>query len=267
VANNLDRTDRERNFHDRFAATIDPASINIEGMFESSTAPENRFILARTGDLNGKTILDLGCGAGESSVFFARKGAHCYAADCSQGMIALTRKLAALHGVEIIACLTDAGELPFENNIFDIVYAANLLHHVDVQKTLREIYRVLKPGGKACTWDPLRHNPLINLYRLMATDVRTPDEHPLDISIIGEAQKMFTHVVFDTFWLATLWLLCRFYLVEHVDPNHEPYWRKIHTEEPRLRKTYLRLAKIDTLLKKIPLLKKYAWNIVVVAEK
>ncbi len=134
VANNLDRTDRERNFHDRFAATIDPASINIEGMFENSTAPENRFILARTGDLNGKIILDLGCGAGESSVFFARKGAHCYAADCSQGMIALTRKLAALHGVEIIACLTDAGELPFANNIFDIVYAANLLHHVDVHK-------------------------------------------------------------------------------------------------------------------------------------
>lgn len=267
VANNRDQLARERKFHDRFAATIDPASINIEGMFESSTSPENRFILARTGDLKGKILLDLGCGAGESSVFFARKGAHCYAADCSQGMIALTRKLALLHGVEINTCLTNAVELPFANNVFDIVYAANLLHHVDVHKTLMEIYRVLKPEGKSCTWDPLRHNPLINLYRLMATGVCTADEHPLDINIIGAVKKIFTDVVFDTFWLATLWLLCRFYLVEHVDPNHEPYWRKIHLEEPLLRKTYLRLEKIDRFLKKIPFVRKYAWNIVIVAHK
>lgn len=226
MANKHDRLTREQTFHDRFAVTIDPASLNIEEMFKNSTAPENRFILARTGDLKSKIILDLGSGAGESSVFFARKGAHCYAADCSRGMISLTQKLALLNGVEINTCLANAAELPYANNIFDIVYAANLLHHVDVYKTLAEIYRVLKPGGKACTWDPLRHNPLINLYRRMATGVRTPDEHPLDINIIGTVKKFFNNVVFDTTWLATLWLFCRFYLVEHIDPNQEPYWRK-----------------------------------------
>lgn len=230
-------------------------------------APENRFILNRVGDLQGKNILDLGCGAGESSVFFAHKGARCHAADCSPGMIKLARKLSLHNGVDFYSYVANAAELPFANNSFDIIYAANLLHHVDVHETLREMYRVLKPGGKACMWDPLRHNPLINLYRKMATGVRTPDEHPLDINIIDTIKNLFANVVFDTFWLATLWIFCRFYLIEHVDPNREPYWRKIRLEEQRLRRPYQRLEKIDRFLKKIPLIKKYAWNIVVVAEK
>ena len=54
--------------------------------------------------------------------------------------------------------------------------------------------RALKPGGMFFSYDPLAYNPLINVYRRMATAVRTPDESPLRISDIKLARKYFSRV-------------------------------------------------------------------------
>ena len=91
----------EEKFHDQWAATIDVKEIDVDIAFEGSTAPENRFILSHLGNVSGKYILDLGCGAGESSVYFARKGARCVAGDASPGMVQTARQLAEYYGVEI----------------------------------------------------------------------------------------------------------------------------------------------------------------------
>ena len=111
------------------------------------------------------------------------------------------------------------------------------------------------------------HNPVINVYRRMATKVRTEDEHPLNINVAKKLSTFFSKVEYDTFWFATLWIFVRFYLIEKVHPNDDPYWKKIISDEERLRSRYLRLEKIDTFLKKIPFLKRYAWNIAIVATK
>jgi ubiquinone/menaquinone biosynthesis C-methylase UbiE len=262
-----DRLARERAFHDARAATIQLELVDVLASFEKSTAPENRFILARLGDVRGRTLLDLGCGAGENSVYFARRGARCVAADCSAGMVDAARRLAERHGVAIEGRVVNAMAIDFPDAAFDIVYAANLLHHVEPEQCLREIHRVLKPGGVACMWDPLRHNPVINVYRRMATAVRTADEQPLDIGIVRYIEQLFSRVEWDTFWLATLWILLRFYVIERVDPNAEPYWKKIIIEEPRLRATYERLESVDRWLKRMPFLRRFAWNLAVVAWK
>ena len=259
---------REREFHDLWAAAIDIEGIQVRDYFEACTAPENRFILKHLGDVKGKYLLDLGCGAGENSVYFATKGARCVAADYSPGMVDVALKLAASNHVAVEGRTINAMEIEFPDNTFDIIYASNLLHHIPQPKTvIREMYRVLKPGGKACFWDPLKHNPVINVYRRIATKVRTEDETPLDINIANFVQSVFTKTEYDTFWLATLWIFLRFYLVEKVDPNKERYWKKIILEHERLRPTYLKLEKADRSLKKLPLMKRFAWNIAVVATK
>jgi ubiquinone/menaquinone biosynthesis C-methylase UbiE len=258
---------REREFYDRWSATIGVKDVKIDTFFEGSTAPENRFILSRLGNLTGKHILDLGCGTGESSVYFARKGARCVACDWSPRMVEITRKLAESCGIDIVALTVNAMDMDFSDNTFDIVYAANVLHHVDAYRALSEIHRVLKPQGMACTWDPLRHNPLINIYRMIATDVRTKDEHPLDIKTVDTVCNLFSDVEYDTFWLATLWIFLRFFFIEWVNPNKEPYWKKVIYEESRLRRMYCRLERLDAYLKRIPFTKKLAWNIVIVAKK
>ncbi len=53
----------------------------------------------------------------------------------------------------------DADTLNFLSNSFDIVYAATLLHHVNIAQTLDHILRILcSPEASLVSWDPLRHN-------------------------------------------------------------------------------------------------------------
>jgi SAM-dependent methyltransferase len=129
------------------------------------------------------------------------------------------------------------------------------------------MHRVLKPGGKMCFWDPLRHNPVINVYRRIATEVRTEDETPLHINIVQDVRRLFTTTQFDTFWLATLWIFLQFYLIEKVNPNQERYWKKIILEQDRLGPTYRRLERFDRFLKKLPFVRRMGWNLAVVATK
>lgn len=259
---------RERQFHDAWASTIDVEGIKVKDYFEACTAPENRFILRHLGDIKGKYLLDLGCGAGENSVYFAKKGALCVATDYSPGMVEVALRLASANGINIKGCTTNAMQMDFPDNTFDIVYASNLLHHLPEPKmAIREMYRVLKPGGRACFWDPLKHNPIINVYRRIATDVRTEDETPLDINIVNFVNSLFSKTTHDTFWLATLWIFLRFYLIEKVDPNKVRYWKKIIIEHEKLEPEYRRLEKLDSTLKKIPLIKRFGWNLAVVAIK
>ncbi len=259
---------KEQVFHDRWAAAIDIDGIQVADYFEVCTAPENRFIVQNLGEVRGKYLLDLGCGAGENSVYFARRGARCVAADCSPGMVDVALKLAAAYGVEIEGCTVDALAIAFPDDTFDIVYASNLLHHIpDPLLALREIHRVLKPGGKVCFWDPLRHNPVINVYRRMATAVRTEDEMPLDIGILEAVRSLFSHTESDTFWIATLWIFLRFYLIDRIHPNEDRYWKKIIREHAQLAPQYHRLEAVDRLLKKLPGMRRMAWNLAVVATK
>lgn len=259
---------KERKFHDQWAQSIDIEGIRVRDYFEACTAPENRFILNQLGNVKGKYLLDLGCGAGENSVYFAQKGARCVAADYSPKMVEVALNLATHNGVTIEGCTANATALPFADHTFDILYAANLLHHLpNPQLAIQEMHRVLKPGGKACFWDPLKHNPIINVYRRLATEVRTEDETPLDIHTVDFVQSLFRETHYDTFWLASLWIFLRFYLIEKVDPNQERYWKKIITEKDRLQPSYLRLEKLDKILKKLPLMQRLCWNLAVVAEK
>jgi ubiquinone/menaquinone biosynthesis C-methylase UbiE len=263
-----DLLQREQDFHDQWASTIDVDGIRVLDYFEACTAPENRFVLKHLGDVSGKYLLDLGCGAGENSVYFSKLGARCVASDYSPGMVEVALKLAEKNNVRVEGQVINAMAIDYPDNTFDIVYAANLLHHIpDPSVTIREMHRVLKPGGKMCFWDPLRHNPVINVYRKMAMEVRTEDEMPLHINLVKEVQRQFSSTKFDTFWIATLWIFLQFYLIEKVNPNKERYWKKIILEQDRLRPMYRRLESIDRLLKRIPGMRRLAWNLAVVATK
>jgi len=259
---------KEEKFHDNWAHSININSLMVDESFEACTSPENRYILKKLGNLRGKKVLELGCGAGEASVYLAKKGAIVTATDLSNGMLIVVKKLAKKYKVKVNTVQCRSDKLPFPDASFDVVYAANLMHHVEHEPTLRESYRVLKKGGVFVSYDPLAHNPIINIYRKMAMGVRTEDEAPLKMRDIKGFKKIFSKVEYSTFWFFTLWIFIRFYLIERVNPNKERYWKKILIEHKRLEKTYKRLEKMDKILFKIlPFMKKYCWNIVIIAKK
>jgi ubiquinone/menaquinone biosynthesis C-methylase UbiE len=70
------------------------------------------------------------------------------ATDLSPAMLEVVKKVASHHGVFVETAVSSAEDLSaFLTNSFDVVYAANTLHHVDIGKCLDEVKRVLKPGG------------------------------------------------------------------------------------------------------------------------
>lgn len=265
---NDDILKKEEIFHDGWANSINLDEVMVDEFFEACTAPENKMIMERLGDVKGKKILELGCGAGEASVYFAKKGAIVTATDISSGMLAVVDALARKYGVLVITKQCYSHTIPFRDEEFDIVYAANLLHHVDIESALKEIKRVLKTGGSFVAWDPLAHNILINIYRRKATSVRTSDEHPIKIGQLRLFKKYFTKIDYSATWFLTLWIFLKFYLIDKIDPNKERYWKKILINHKKLEKTYLRLEKLDkALLKFFPFLKRYCWNIIIFATK
>jgi len=111
------------------------------------------------GPRKGMRILDLAAGTGTSSVAFAKHGAHVTAADFSQGMLDEgARRHAGNDNIEFV--WADATDLPFEDASFDAASMSfGLRNVVDPQQALRELCRVVKPGGRVVICE-FSHPPL-----------------------------------------------------------------------------------------------------------
>ena len=102
-----------------------------------------------------KDILDLGCGTGRHSIFLAKKGFQVYATDMSPTGIEIARKKAESQGLHNIRFQQhDMQSIPFSDGFFDAVICTWAIHHGtldEIQKTISEIYRVLKLNGIVIT--------------------------------------------------------------------------------------------------------------------
>ncbi|MCK4550327.1 MAG: class I SAM-dependent methyltransferase [Candidatus Aenigmarchaeota archaeon] len=101
-------------------------------------------------DVKGKKLLEVGCGMGIDLLQFAKKGAICTGIDLTPNHVLLAKKLFRTNDIKANIVNGDAETLKFHKNSFDYVYSHGVIHHTpNTEKALSEIYRVLKPGGKA----------------------------------------------------------------------------------------------------------------------
>ena len=102
------------------------------------------------GDVRGKRILDLGCGEGGYSRELAKRGAELVAVDCSAKAVAYAEALARKEDLPIAHLVRNSCDLfDIASERFDIVLCSMMLMDCeDFDGTLREAYRVLKPGGR-----------------------------------------------------------------------------------------------------------------------
>ncbi len=112
-------------------------------------------LIERSGIRRGMTVLDLGCGSGAFTTFVARvvgEEGKVYAVDIQPKMLKqLERKLAKAENQDLTNIelkLASAYSLPFKDETLDLVYMVTVLPEIpDRGRALREIRRVLKPGG------------------------------------------------------------------------------------------------------------------------
>lgn len=118
----------------------------------------------------GERILDLAAGTGASSAALARAGAEVLACDLSEGMIAVGR---ARHP-DIEFVVGDALDLPFEDDSFDAVTISWGLRNIpDPEKALREMARVVRPGGRlvVCEFSTPPNRVFRKVYELYQVSV------------------------------------------------------------------------------------------------
>lgn len=260
----------EESFHDEWAKITRVEDIDVVAQFEGETSPEYREAVSLLGIIRGKKILNIGCGLGEEVVYLALKGANVVAIDISTEMLKFTKKLAKKYGVskKVVYRHMSAEKLEFGSETFDLCFGCNILHHVNIDKAIKEIWRVLKPGGSAVFSEPLGYNSVINIYRVMACKVRTDHEHPLRFEDLNKIKNIFSNFDHREFQLFTLLIFIWFFLGERLHPNKVRYWKKIISESEKYGKVFTILYKIDRIvLKYIPYLKKYCWITIIKVQK
>ena len=98
----------------------------------------------------GARLLEVGCGMGSDLLQFARGGARCIGVDLTPRSVQITRHRFKLYGADGSFMISDGEHLPFQSESFDVVYSNGVLHHTpDTAGAIREVHRVLRPGGVA----------------------------------------------------------------------------------------------------------------------
>lgn len=87
--------------------------------------------------------------------------------------------------------IMDGHNMEFPDNHFDIVFGNGILHHLEMEKALIEIKRVLKPTGKIVFAEPLDINPALIAIRMMTPNARTIDEKAFRLKEIRLIRKHF----------------------------------------------------------------------------
>jgi SAM-dependent methyltransferase len=158
------------------------------------------------GDLNGKTVVEIGCGRGENLVKFALKGANVFGGDISENMVSCCRELIEQNQLsgKAKASVMNAEAMEYPDNFADVIIGNAILHHLDLPAVSNEIYRCLKSDGVAVFSEPLGHNPLINLFRKITPNRRTPTEKPLKLQDLKVFSEKFNIIHTEFYFFALL---------------------------------------------------------------
>lgn len=200
----------EQEFYDRAyeSGTVDTKN----GFFEISAGVQ-RYRELIFEDCAGKHVLEYGCGLGGQAFALADRGATVTGIDISDVAVAQAKRRAAGYPPGKLNFVTaDAENLDFNDGTFDLVCGSGILHHLDLQRSLSEVHRVLRSGGRGVFYEPLGHNPWLNVYRRLTPGSHTPDEHPLLMSEIAAMGDVFSTAraeffdFFSVFAIPVMWL-------------------------------------------------------------
>ena len=238
---------REKEFHNKLQSK---KSGRFENIFYKAIYNLNEdFFRYLEKNSKNSEILDFGCGVGSSTekvIKFNPK--KITGIDISEVSIQKAISRAETTGANVEYKVDNCEKTNFKDNNFDIVYGTGILHHLQIEKCLDEIYRLLKPGGSLVFIEPLGTNPLINLYRKFTPNSRSKDEHPLIDKDFKYINSKFEKSEIKYYGFLTLIFF--------------PFYKS-----PSCSKLFRFFAMLDQFLFKLKIFKLFAWSVLITAKK
>jgi ubiquinone/menaquinone biosynthesis C-methylase UbiE len=238
---------REKKFHDnlqskskgRFENIFYRALYNMYEDFSTYTSKKTK----------NKIVLDYGCGIGNTSQkISASNPLKLFGIDISEVSINKAVENAKKLNLQINYSVDNCEETKFKAETFDLVFGSGILHHLNLEKSVREIDRILKNNGEMVFLEPLGTNPLINFYRKLTPKSRSEDEHPFLKKDFDFISSLFEQVTISYYGFFTL-----VFFVFYKNPQKSLMFKII--------------SKLDYYLLNIKCFKNLAWSVMIVAKK
>ncbi|MHA2006663.1 MAG: methyltransferase domain-containing protein [Promethearchaeota archaeon] len=201
------------------------------------------------GNVSGKKILDVGCGTGTLSFYLAQNGADVIGIDLSKNFVVFCKAEAKRLGLSVEFKEMNAQILDFPDKTFDIIVGSRVVHHIpDVKLFFKETRRLLKKNGFIAFIEPLKKNPIVELNRkFFAPKERTRHEHPLFISDVKHAERIFKNLEYYVFFLLSPLAM---------------FFKRFIRKNILFKISYKALNFIEKPLYKIKMVQNYCWQIV-----
>lgn len=241
------RLEREREFHNRRFAEDSYRQQKVGKFYQITRSIQQEKETMLLNNSKGAKVIEYGCGTGSYAFTLAKQGAELVTGiDISSVAIKMAEKEAHAQGIAQKASfrIMNAENLEFAPNSYDLICGSGILHHLSLELAINSIVKVLKPEGKAIFLEPLGHNLLINLYRRLTPSIRSEDEHPLldrDLVFLGQHFKQVNIQYFYLTSLAASFL----------------------AGKPGFNTVLKSLELLDSVLLKLPLVKKQAWLVLI----
>ena len=177
----------EARFHDERVGGEDArrhlsyAYASVEDIYRFTDVPD---------DCAEATVLEIGCFRGDRAARLARFAGRYLGIDISPASVAHCRSLGLPDAFDFR--VENANELSgIEAQSVDYVFGDGVLHHLELERFVLALARVLKPTGYARFIEPALGNLALRLFRRMTPSLRTPDEHPFDAAALDLLRRNF----------------------------------------------------------------------------
>ena len=196
-----------------------------------------------------KIVLDFGCGIGSLTEKVTQFNPEkLVGVDISEISINKAIESSKNLNLQIEYSVDNCENLELKDNTFDLVYGSGILHHLNLNKSINEICRVLRKDGEMVFLEPLGTNPIINFYRKLTPNSRSVDEHPFVKKDFDLISSLFKQINISYYGFFTL-VFFLFY------------------KRPEKSFLYKIICKLDYYFFKIKYFRNFAWSIMIVAKK
>lgn len=152
--------------------------------------PINAYLALNPEERAEATLLDFGCGPGDNSLRFSRVGFKVTGFDISENNIKSCKDLFEKNSTQGTFVVSVAETLPFSDDTFNVVAGLDILHHVDIFRSINEVKRVLKNEGIAIFREPIEVPFLDNIRNTALIKMLVPNKASLENHITEDERKL-----------------------------------------------------------------------------